>query len=100
MNTCHFCGIGFKAYNDFTEHLEASHRHSALKTDPRHVQAQARSTSGRSKQQVVQQAEDTWLRPYIIVSSNETEHLESCRCHVCWMRMADRLIQSQEDSLQ
>jgi uncharacterized C2H2 Zn-finger protein len=96
MSTCPHCGIGFKAFKDYQEHL-VTHSHAyALESSARGLVAHSRMVSGRSKAQIVAEAESTWLSPYIITASNEAEHLEACRCQKCWHKMADKLIQTQE----
>lgn len=99
MNICPHCQIGFNRFDDYHEHLMTHRQHTALESKAKAQAGISRSTSGRSKQQIVQEAEETWLKPLIITSSNEQEHLASCRCSVCFQRALDNLIKSQEDIL-
>ena len=92
-STCPHCGIGFNHWNDYHEHLASSHRHMGLESKARPLPA---NYTGRSKAQIVREAEASWLRPLIVTTSNEQEHLDACRCNECWLKLADKLIQSQE----
>lgn len=94
---CPHCGIGFTYWQDYHEHLETNHRYHALESKARGLAKHPRSTSGRSKTQIVAEAEQTWLRPLLITSSDETQHLALCRCHECWLKLADTIIKKQEE---
>ena len=99
MNICPHCQIGFKAYEDYHDHIQTHRKIKSVQSDPNSLAAQSRMTSGRTKTEIVQQAEASWLAPLLITSSNESEHLNSCRCHLCWLKMADKLIKTQEENL-
>jgi len=94
---CPHCQIGFNVWQDYQEHLSSSHRHLALESRDRAVAVNHRNVSGRTKAQIVNEAELTWLAPFIISSSNEAEHLDACRCVKCFQRQLDRIIKSQEE---
>jgi len=98
-STCPHCGIGFNQWQDYQEHLTSSHRHKALESNAKALARHHRSTSGRSKAQIVAEAESTWLAPFIVTSSNEQEHLPICRCHACWLKLANSIIKTQEELL-
>lgn len=99
MNMCHFCGIGFNQWQDYQEHLASNHRNRGLESNAKTLARHHRSTSGRSKAQIVAEAEASWLAPFLVTSSNEAEHLAACRCNVCWHKMADKLIKEQGEYL-
>lgn len=53
------------------------------------------NTSGRTKAQIVAEAEATWMLSHIV---GLQEHDENCRCMVCWHRMADRVIRNTQEA--
>ena len=99
MNTCVHCGIGFNVFVDYQEHLMTHRRIKTVESHPRAIERHPANTSGRSKQQIVAEAEASWLAPLLITSSNETEHLTSCRCNSCFQKELDKLILKQEKEL-
>ena len=56
-----------------------------------------RNTSGRSKAQIVAEAEATWMLSVLI---GDIVHDENCRCLACFHRAADKLLQYQETLLE
>jgi uncharacterized C2H2 Zn-finger protein len=96
---CALCGqISFKYYHEYETHRAIAH---GLKTaiKPERV-------TGRSTARIVKEAEATWLkdalidgtRPAIIASNNQ--HLEACRCDVCFQKKLDDLVNRSEKSLE
>jgi hypothetical protein len=51
------------------------------------------NTSGRTKTQIVEEAEQGWLRPMLV---SPEDHTDVCRCMGCFNRKLDTLIASQE----
>lgn len=98
-NKCVRCQISFKDYIDYHEHILTHQQNNALEAHAKHLIAHSRSTSGRTKEQIVEQAESSWLGSIIITTSNETEHLALCRCNICFQKALDNLIKTQQDSL-
>lgn len=97
---CSLCGqIAFNTYHEYEEHRREMH---LLKTE-----IKPERVTGRTPKQIVSDAERTWLRPYLIVNegpltvtaSNDSQHLEACRCMPCFNKRLDALIASQEASL-
>lgn len=43
-----------------------------------------KNTSGRSRSQIVEAAEKTWMRDVIVKSDLDTAHDEECRCMECY----------------
>jgi hypothetical protein len=66
------------------------------------------NVTGRTPKQIVREAEAGWLKPHLIptngpltvTASNDSQHLDACRCMVCFNRKLDALIESQEAALQ
>jgi hypothetical protein len=63
--------------------------------------------TGRTPKQIVEDAERTWLKPFLVESdapalvANNDEHLPACRCMpLCFNKALDALIASQEKSLE
>lgn len=89
-STCPHCGIGFNKWEDYNEHL-TTHRVALSHLLPV-------NHSGRSKAQIVDEAERSWLAPYLI-STVYHEHLGACKCSVCLNKRLDALIAEQEAAL-
>jgi hypothetical protein len=97
---CALCGrIVFKTFHEYEIH----------RLDFHGIRAQARplNVTGRSKEQIVREAEASWLRPYIVPTGREaithfdnTEHLDACRCNACFQRALDKLVIESEKALQ
>lgn len=85
---CPYCGIGFDKWPDYSEHKRSHAMRSELITPVR--------TTTRSKAEIVQQAEETWLQPFLVTSFSEKEHLAACRCMDCWNKLADKIIKEGE----
>ena len=96
MNTCVHCGIGFSKWGDYNEHLQEAHKMTSYGT----VLIKPVNVSGRSKAQIVKEAEASWLAPLIITTSNEQEHLNSCKCNVCFQKALDRLVEASGRALE
>jgi hypothetical protein len=84
MNHCHLCGQQFNTFAEFTNHRATEHGHRIHPYNRTH----------RTREQIVEQAEQGWLRPYLII-----EHSELCRCIHCIHRRMDELITRQEKSI-
>jgi hypothetical protein len=96
---CALCGqISFATYHEYEKHRAEVHN---MKTAVR-----PENITGRTPKQIVEDAERTWLKPYLInpataeIVANTQEHLEACRCMPCFNRRLDSLIASQELSLE
>jgi len=84
MPKCVYCGIGFTKWSDYNDHKGV------------HVTTiQPLNTSGRTKAEIVADAERTWLRSALVGS----EHLATCKCYQCWLKFADQVIKNQEGLL-
>jgi hypothetical protein len=99
-HTCALCGqISFSTYREYEAHRSVFH---GLKTE-----IKPENVTGRSPRQIVEDAERTWLKPYLIVNegpltvtaSNDSQHLDACRCNDCFNKKLDALIASQEAAL-
>jgi hypothetical protein len=65
--------------------------------------------TGRTPKQIVEDAERTWLKPFLIendapeerpaIVTNRQEHLEACHCNECINKRFDAIIASQEEAL-
>jgi len=97
---CVMCGqIAFNTYHEFEFHRALFH---GMKTDIR-----PENITGRTPARIVFDAEDTWLKPYLIpldqpliVMANTQEHLEACRCNNCFNERLDALLASQQTVLE
>ena len=87
-STCPICGICFQTWSEYHEHTR-THQHKEIKPV---------NHTGRSKAQIVREAEETWLCPFIIQSSNG-EHVAACRCNLCFNKRLDAIIAGQEAAL-
>ena len=87
-STCPYCGIGFHGWGEYHEHLK-THQHKEVKPV---------NHTGRSKAQIVSEAEETWLHPYLI-GSVPLVHSVDCRCNVCLNARLDAIIAEQEAAL-
>lgn len=93
MNLCVLCRQSFKDWNDYHDHMTGYHGHLISKAE--HMLP--RNTSGRDRVTIVREAEETWLRPYLIMDT--VTHNDECRCDSCFQKQLDALISSQEESL-
>ena len=77
-HTCPLCGnVRFATFEGYKAHRMQWHGIHEITEIPKPV-----NTSGRTKAQIVQEAEDSWLKPFIL-EGNAGKHLEACRCEVC-----------------
>jgi hypothetical protein len=53
------------------------------------------NVSGRSKEQIVKNAEATWLAPFVI-DPLRTVCIEGCRCERCFQKACDALVAKSE----
>ena len=115
-HNCALCGqISFTTYHEYEAHRREFHM---LKTE-----IKPENITGRSRAQIVAEAERTWLQPHLIMTvaptleevaakketpasedapalvANTEEHLEACRCNECFNKRLDALIASQEAAL-
>jgi hypothetical protein len=81
MVKCVYCGIGFDKWTDYNDH-KGVHVTSILPVN----------TSGRNKTEIVSNAEATWLKNALVGEA----HSDTCRCLVCWNKLADKIIGEQE----
>lgn len=102
---CALCGqISFKYYHEYEKHRAEAHgMKTAIKPE---------NVTGRSRAQIVKDAEESYLQPFLIetelpapteempaIMANNKEHLAACRCNACFNKQLDSLIASQEMSL-
>jgi len=100
VHHCALCGrIEFKTFREYEIHRTDFH---GIKPPERPL-----NVTGRSKEQIVREAEAGWLKPYIVPTGKEpiahfddAPHLEACRCNACFQRALDRLVESSEKALQ
>lgn len=93
---CALCGqISFSTYHEFELHRLNVHN---VKTP-----IKPENITGRTRAQIVADAESTWLKDSLIevtarpaIVANTQEHLEACRCMECFNKKLDALIASQE----
>lgn len=55
------------------------------------------NTTGRNKQEIVENAETTYLKGVII---DEIVHDESCRCSACFQRYLDKVVEMGNQALE
>ena len=87
-STCPICGICFQTWSEYHEHTR-THQHKEVKPV---------NHTGRSKAQIVHDAEETWLHPFI-VGSVPVLHSAECHCTPCFHKRLDALIAEQEAAL-
>jgi uncharacterized C2H2 Zn-finger protein len=85
MFTCPYCVATFTSFPAYETHKAHGHRSIVV---PERV-------TKRSKAEIVQNAEATWLAPFI-VTSDGSEHLPACRCYACVQKAFDRLVEESE----
>lgn len=91
-STCPHCGIGFNKWEDYKDHMP-THVKETYSTTIKPIR-----TTKRTKQQIVDDVESSWLGQHII-STGLDVHLEACKCIVCWNKKLDELIASQEAAI-
>lgn len=92
MAKCAICGravhLGIEAYQ---AHYTQFHNVAPVESKAKGLPETPRSLTGRSKAQIVEGAEMTWLSPHII-----TDHITTCRCGVCVnIKLAELLAKSE-----
>jgi hypothetical protein len=83
-NRCPMCEQTFKEWSDYHVHMTQYHGRmisSAITTVPL-------NTSGRSKAQIVDDAERSWLKCAIL----SDEHTAECRCMGCFTKYLDQVV--------
>lgn len=99
-HSCSLCGqISFQYYHEYETHRQVVH---GLKS-----QIKSEKVTGRSKAQIVNDAEETYLKPCLIaadteivlITGNDKVHLDACRCGVCFQKKLDNLVDNTQYNL-
>jgi DNA-directed RNA polymerase subunit RPC12/RpoP len=85
-STCALCGKHFQTWEEYKMHTAFRHSQKIMPVN----------TSGRTKAEIVSNAESTWLRSFIIESNNH-DHLEACRCPECFSKYLDKVVKFSDD---
>ena len=85
MSQCSICGIRFSDFLAYDNHRKNNHMPKIVPLN----------TSGRTARQIIDNAEATWLKPFIVDSVHDAD----CRCNSCFQKALDRLLESSEKHL-
>lgn len=87
-NHCSLCQTTFGHWSEYTSHMR-THHNVSHKVNYSMLPV---NTSGRTKKQIVEEAEKAWLKPGLLHEVHDGE----CRCNKCFQKALDNLVNTSE----